>query len=309
MIIIYFATIAFLIGNGLFMLADPVSWYHSVPGVVDTGPLNTHFVRDIGVIYAIAGMALLWRLLDVRAWPAALAGASFLLIHAALHILELASGHGHQVYPGDIPGIYGVAVLAVWLALPDRNPFAGMAWSLRGILHNRINAFEREFNYDASYLHQMAEASPRAAIRFNGIQGMAKHREDVPVDAWYAASLVAARQEDCGPCIQLVTDMALSEGVDATQLAAVVSDSPARMNDDVALAYRFARASLAHDAEAMPLRDIVVERWGQPGMVSLAMTIASSRVFPTLKYAMGHGHTCTRVMIDGQDALTAAAAG
>ena len=55
--------LAFILGaglaaNGLFMLADPAAWYALVPGVPMTGPLNAHFVRDIGCAYLVAGAAL-----------------------------------------------------------------------------------------------------------------------------------------------------------------------------------------------------------------------------------------------------------
>lgn len=44
--------------NGVFMLAQPASWYAAVPGVLETGPLNTHFVRDIGAAYGLVGLGL-----------------------------------------------------------------------------------------------------------------------------------------------------------------------------------------------------------------------------------------------------------
>ena len=37
---------------------------------------------------------------------------------------------------------------------------------MRWLLRRTINAFERQWNYDASYLREMIEASPRAAWRF-----------------------------------------------------------------------------------------------------------------------------------------------
>jgi hypothetical protein len=46
-----------LAANGLAMLYDPAGWYGVVPGVPDTGPLNAHFVRDIGCTYVVAGGA------------------------------------------------------------------------------------------------------------------------------------------------------------------------------------------------------------------------------------------------------------
>ena len=47
----------FLLGNGLFMLVAPMTWYYFVPGVTDTGFFNQHFIRDIGIIQAFLGGA------------------------------------------------------------------------------------------------------------------------------------------------------------------------------------------------------------------------------------------------------------
>jgi uncharacterized protein YjeT (DUF2065 family) len=77
--------------NGVAMLLAPESWYRLVPGVVDTGPFNPHFVRDIGCAYLVAGGAMLWFWLDRRARPAALAGAAYLTLHALLHLWEWAA--------------------------------------------------------------------------------------------------------------------------------------------------------------------------------------------------------------------------
>jgi len=77
--------------NGAAMLIVPELWYRLVPGVVDTGPLNGHFVRDIGCAYLTAGGALLWFCFDRRARPAALAGATFLMLHALVHLWDWAA--------------------------------------------------------------------------------------------------------------------------------------------------------------------------------------------------------------------------
>ena len=47
------------LANGLWMLADPAGWYARLPAAVpDTGPLNVHFVRDIGSAFTVTGIAL-----------------------------------------------------------------------------------------------------------------------------------------------------------------------------------------------------------------------------------------------------------
>jgi hypothetical protein len=48
------------------------------------------------------------------------------------------------------------------------------------------------------------------------------------------------------------------------------------------------------------LRKEVVRRWGKRALISLAFAITGARIFPTVKYAMGHGRACTRVTVAGE---------
>lgn len=114
---------AFLAANGLAMLAAPRDWYDTVPGVIFTGPFNPHFVRDIGCAYLVAGLGMAWRALDAqRGTGAALAGAAFLILHAFVHIGEVAAGVcGTSALWRDAPGVIVPAVLALVLALPSFN--------------------------------------------------------------------------------------------------------------------------------------------------------------------------------------------
>lgn len=286
------------------MLLDPQAWYATVPGVTESGPLNVHFVRDIGCSYLVAGLGLLWRALDpARGWPAAVAGAAFLLAHAAIHVLEVSVGGHHAVAPFvDIAAVYAPALLVAWLALPRAGQdLLGQLGPLKSLLRRRVQAFEKTFGYDAGYVHEMLDISLPAFLRFGLIEGLAKHREDVPVEVWYAAKLVAAISEDCGPCTQLVVNMAQREGVSEPLLRAMVAGDVADLDEDTALGFRFATASLAHDVSVHALREEIAARWGARAVVSLALTMAASRVFPGVKYALGHGQACTYVRVGGAD--------
>ena len=160
-------------------------------------------------------------------------------------------------------------------------------------------AFERQWDYDASYLHEIIEASPRAAWMFSRATAIGKYRQDVPVAAWAAASITAVRHEDCGPCTQLGVAMAERAGVDAKVLHAVLTEDAAAMPDDVALAWRFTRATIDHDPAADQYRVEIIRRWGPRAVISLAFAIVASRIYPTVKYAMGHGKACTRIVVGG----------
>ena len=170
---------------------------------------------------------------------------------------------------------------------------------IKWVLRRAIDKFEREWNYDAAYLREMIDASPRAAWLFARATAIGQFRRDVPIDAWCAAGITAVRHEDCGPCTQLGVQMAERAGVRADVLRAVLADNPEAMPPDVALAWRFTRATLAHDAAADDYREVIVERWGRRALISLAFAITAARIYPTVKYALGHGKACMRVVVAG----------
>src|SRR5690348_10801787 len=95
------------VANGLLMLFAPAAWYAIAPRVQSTGPLNQHFVRDIGTAYLVAGGGLIWFALDVGARPAALMAAALFVLHALVHAGDAIAGReamGHIME--DVPFIY-----------------------------------------------------------------------------------------------------------------------------------------------------------------------------------------------------------
>jgi len=110
--------------NGLWMLARPLDWYYAIPGAVGTGPPNLHFIRDIGCAYLVVGAGLFWLAAKPgQAWPAALAGGTFLALHALVHLWDTVAGResAHQLVV-DLPAVVLPALLVLWLVwLAQRN--------------------------------------------------------------------------------------------------------------------------------------------------------------------------------------------
>jgi hypothetical protein len=289
-----------LAANGFLMLVDPASWYAIVPGVPETGPLNAHFVRDIGAAYLVTGVAIAALALDAQAAPAALAGALFLTLHALVHVFDAMAGRLHADHVlTDLVTVFAPAAIALWLVLSS-TPISRSMPMLTWFMKRRLDAFERNTGYDVTYVREMLDADVKAVMALFKVQGLARYRKDVPREPWYAAALVGVLAEDCGPCAQLGITMAEREGVNPDTLRAIVAGDLRAMPDDVVVAYRFAKASLAHNPAADELRSEVVERWGQRGLISLSFALASSRIYPTVKYALGHGKSCTRLTVGGK---------
>src|SRR5262249_3945730 len=166
-----------LAANGLLMLFDPASWYAIVPGVPETGPLNPHFVRDIGAAYLVAGVAIAALALDARAGPAALAGALFLTLHALVHVADTLIGRTHADHVlAELAGVYAPAAIALWLALsstPSLRRIPMLSWFMK----RRLGAFERDTGYDTTYVREMLDADVKAVMTLFKVQSMSRYRK------------------------------------------------------------------------------------------------------------------------------------
>lgn len=114
------------LANAAWMLLAPVHWYLNLPaGVPDFGPLNEHFVRDIGCIYLLMGAALTAAALAPR-WRVMAVGAVtlFHLLHAVVHVIDTLRGLvGPEHWVIDVPGVYlPAAILTVLTWLLARKP-------------------------------------------------------------------------------------------------------------------------------------------------------------------------------------------
>lgn len=109
------------LANGIWMLVDPATWFTQIPAAVtDTGPLNRHFVHDIGVVFCIVGLGALWCARNpLGAYAAHLGVTLFYAGHALVHVAEISFGllpHSHWWI--DLPLVFLPALLLVLLTLP-----------------------------------------------------------------------------------------------------------------------------------------------------------------------------------------------
>jgi hypothetical protein len=170
---------------------------------------------------------------------------------------------------------------------------------LKILLSRWLDRFETTWGYDASYMRYVLAASPASLLKFSFVAGLVD-RSAAPAEALAAAGIAGTLVEDCGPCTQIGVDMAAAGGVRPEVLRAILAGDEQAMGETAALAWRFARASLARDMEqADPLRDEIVRRWGDKGVVAIAFAITTARMYPTLKYALGYGKACSKVVVAG----------
>ena len=171
---------------------------------------------------------------------------------------------------------------------------------LKGYFHRYVRRMERHYGYDATYLHEMADASLPAAIRFTIMQMAAGNwRADAPRDAWCAAGIAGALVEDCGPCVQIATDMAMEAGMRGEVIAALLGGRPT--DAQAQLGFDYGRALLNGSETLDALRERIETQWGKRALLALSLRAMTGRNYPVLKRATGHARTCQRVRIGADE--------
>lgn len=170
---------------------------------------------------------------------------------------------------------------------------------LKSFMKRRMRAFGESFGYDPEYLIEMIDADTDAGFALAGLSKATGYKADAPKAAWYAAKIVSAMSEDCGPCTQLAVNMAARAGVAADDLCAIVAGDLARMRAEASLGYRFAKAVLAQSLEIDALRDEILQRWGRKALGAIALCTVAGRTFPGLRFALGHHDSCHAVDVGG----------
>jgi hypothetical protein len=170
---------------------------------------------------------------------------------------------------------------------------------LKRFIHKKLAAFERDFGYDASYMHDLLDTDFAAFRTWARATSIGSYRKDVPLDVYTAVGLVGVVAADCGPCAQLGITMALREGVPAATITKILRGNLDEMTEPTRLAVRFARAVIARDSVVVDeTRTELERRYGKRAMVSLGFALCAGQLYPTFKWATGHGHACQRLQVE-----------
>lgn len=168
----------------------------------------------------------------------------------------------------------------------------------------QIAAFQEKYDYSMDYACEVIDLDPQLYVDFYQATQLGKYTGGLSSEAHFAVRLMGTMAGDCGPCVQLGVKMAREAGVDDGAIEAVLLQEDERLLPETALCVRFARSLLRRDAELEQHREQVTARFGKKGAVAIAYALIASYMYPTLKYALGQGHGCTRISV-GKRTVTA----
>lgn len=102
----------------VWLLISPLGFYTTVPGVADSGPLNLHFARDVGLAFSVSALALFVGAQQGNRSLSVL-GAGFPVLHGVLHLAEWLAhgGHAHRSLVSELSGTLLPGLLALGAAL------------------------------------------------------------------------------------------------------------------------------------------------------------------------------------------------
>jgi alkylhydroperoxidase family enzyme len=163
---------------------------------------------------------------------------------------------------------------------------------MRKLILKQIDRQERALGASLDWLRALLSASLLGFLRFLLLTPLGHHRQRLPKNAWYVARLAATLHEECGSCAQIVVNLARKDGISRVLVNSVMHGQPERLSDELADVYHFTQSVLRQSDDGV-LRETLRSRYGEQGLVDLALTIATARIIPTTRRAMGYAQTRT----------------
>jgi len=278
--------------NGLFMLSDPGGWYNFVDTVKATGPANPHFIKDIGLAYIASAMMIGFAVANpALRWGSALIGNLWLAAHGVLHIYEVLAGIcGPDIFWRDAPGVLGPPILvfaAIAIQL-GRERVSPVPLPKRTF----VKLMKRMVGEGEPYFGDLSDAGGFAIEKFQHGMVLSGHYYHAPKELVHMARLGSARAEDCGPCVEIVRNFALADGMKPERLQNALVGTPDNAED--LLAFEFGASIAGGDVmRASELGDEIETKYGRPVRTELTLSAASGRLFPAVKRGLGYASACT----------------
>lgn len=157
---------------------------------------------------------------------------------------------------------------------------------------------EAALGVDLDYLRSIADTSTRAFAKFGLAGPLLGHRQHVGPMPWHLARLAATRVQDCGTCVQVVVNAALAEGVPAAVLHDALADDLGGLSVETRAAWLYGEAVASRSDAVGASVDAVREAFGEPGLVELALAVATVQLFPIVKRGLGQDVACRLVHVE-----------
>lgn len=163
---------------------------------------------------------------------------------------------------------------------------------LKYIAQKAFAKFGRTYDYDMSYLMEMAEFYPAKTWRYLAFLPLSTHFSAVPKELYYAVKIVASRLADCGICTELEISIAIEAGVDRRQLSFLIVGDVENMSSTILLGYKYANAVAQNNIDLLEIIDHIKIEYGKKGLWDVATAYNFGEFYPKLKRGLGEAVSC-----------------
>lgn len=167
---------------------------------------------------------------------------------------------------------------------------------IRWFLNRRLDQMEQYLGVPVDESRYILNHSVKAFIACGGLTKISRYHGTLPADVYATAKIAAYRQEDCGSCLQIAVNLARRSGVPADLIRNLIAGRMQALPESLCDVYQFAEEQ-ANRVDNPELRERLRQRYGDDGLIALALAITSARTFPTLKRALGYATSCSRMEI------------
>lgn len=98
-------------------------------------------------------------------------------------------------------------------------------------------------------------------------------------------------------CVQIAVNAATRAGINNIHIQAILAGNLSCLSAEMRDVYKFTKAVVQATGEEDALREALRSRYGEEGLVELALAIAVARTFPTTERALGYANSCSRVKV------------
>ena len=169
---------------------------------------------------------------------------------------------------------------------------------ITGLLKKQFAGFGDRYGYDTTYLQELAALDTGGGFKLGLVSQFTGHQFGLPAAPYFAAKVTAAAWADCGSCLRLAIAMAEEAGVPRADLAAMLAGPAEAVPAEMALAARYAQASIDNDPALTEIIGECEQRWGRRGIAGLAAGMVSGLFYPLFKRGMGYGNVCEPVLAE-----------
>ena len=155
-----------------------------------------------------------------------------------------------------------------------------------------LRGFGKHYDYDVGYLEELLDTSPEAFRAFEAAMPMARVKKEAPKEAIFIAKIAAMRAQDCGPCTELSLKMAREAGLEEPVIQGALRGGKG-LTDEQREVHDYAVAVALNEELDPELLARLQERLGRAAVAEIAVNIIATKLYPTLKRALGHAQSCS----------------